>query len=163
MECGTLTFRSTGQALKFCDKIHEFEKIFLMFKCFNLASKARHFFLQTLVTIGLPKEMRMLGKMSVDIGVDMALLPALCKELLQSVEVDLFCDDSKQAQVKLREVESLLQEDLRSQPRKTKTKSRYVIYKASHIEPDIMALTDRNMQVKYCLKIVLANPEIGNF
>jgi hypothetical protein len=65
----------------------------------------------------------MLGKMSVDIGVDMALLPALCKELLQSVEVDLFCDDSIQAQVKLREVESLLQEDLRSQPRKTKTKS----------------------------------------
>ena len=126
MECGTLTFRSTGQALKFCDKIHEFEKIFLMFKCFNLALKARNFFLQTLVTIGLPKEMRMLGKMSVDIGVDMALLPALCKELLQSVEVDLFCDDSKQAQVKLREVESLLQEDLRSQPRKTKTKSRYL-------------------------------------
>ena len=62
--------------------------------------------------------------MCIEVGVEISLLPALCKELLQSVEVDLCCDDSKQAQVKLREVESLLKEDLRSEPQKIKTKSR---------------------------------------
>ena len=79
MECGRLIFRLTGQLMKSCEKIHDFHEIFLMLKCLTLTSKARDFYLQTLVSIGLSKEMRMLAKLSVDIGVDLALLPALSK------------------------------------------------------------------------------------
>ena len=125
MECGSVSFRSTGHAIKQCDRDHDFDKICQMFKCFNIVIKVRNFYLRHLVSVGLSKEMRMLGKMCVDIGVQMSLLPCLCYELLESAEVDLICDDAKQAEVKLREVESMLKESLRSEPQKIKTKTRY--------------------------------------
>lgn len=126
MDCVSDFFRLTGQVIKQCDRLnHDFDKIGFMFKCFNIVLKVRNFYLRNLISIGLPKEMRMLAKMCVDIGVQMSLLPSLCHELLESAEVDLICDDAKQAEVKLREVESMLKERLRAEPQKIKTKSRY--------------------------------------
>ena len=49
------------------------------------------------------------------------LLPNLCAQMLVSVEVDLVCDDEKQAQAKLMDIENLLKDDLRSDPAKIKT------------------------------------------
>ena len=64
LTCAISTFRSTGLILKMCDKIYDFDKISLLFKCLNLASKTRNFYTQILVSIGLAKEMRMLGKIT---------------------------------------------------------------------------------------------------
>ena len=41
--------------------------------------------------------------------------------MLVSVEVDLVCDDEKQAQAKLMDIENLLKDNLRSDPAKIKT------------------------------------------
>lgn len=75
----------------------------LMFQGFKILCKSRKLYLQCLSSIGLGKEMRMLAKMGIEAGVEIALLPQLCQHLLNSVEVDLLCDDGKQAQHKLRD------------------------------------------------------------
>lgn len=93
---------------------HDLKSIGLWIKAMNLSSKARNFSLDVSFQLGLGREMRMYAKLSLDIGLEIVLLENLCKQLLCSVEADLYCDDAKQGQTKLREVENLLKDKLKS-------------------------------------------------
>ena len=120
MECASVAVQYTGQIWKLSDRNHNFDQICQMLKCFNVVSKARKFLLQNLIRVGLSKEMRAITEKNVEIGIELALLPSLCEALLLSIEVDLFCDDGKQAQVKLLEIEKLLKKELGQQKIRTK-------------------------------------------
>ena len=65
------------------------ESIHLMFKNFNIAAKARQRIVQTLMNIGLGKEMRLYSKMNIESATEACLLPQLCAHLFTSIEVDL--------------------------------------------------------------------------
>jgi hypothetical protein len=67
----------------------------------------------------------MLAKLCIEAGTEAAFLPHLCRQILSAVEVDLICDDEKEAQVKIKEVENLLKDHLRSsESQKIKSKQR---------------------------------------
>ena len=102
----------------------DLESLSQMFKSFILLKKVRELNLQLLTSVGLVKEMRMISNLCVKIGVDSGFLPNLILQLLAAVEIDLFCDDSKQAQVKLKEIEALYKEKLRKSPQKVKTNAK---------------------------------------
>ncbi len=85
--------------------------------------QASDFYLDCMMTLGFGKEMRTMGKMCLDAGVESAFTTRLCHGILLNAQVDLYCDDCKQAQVKLKEIEALLKDHLRSEPQKIKTTS----------------------------------------
>ena len=124
-ECARFAVSNAKVCLDACRKkaFSELSNIQNMFKTLNLSISGRNFCLEIFTSTGLSKEMRLYGKLCVDIGVETAMVPNLCHELLKCIEVDLLCDDSKQAQVKLREIECLMKEHLRSEPQKIKTKT----------------------------------------
>ncbi len=86
----------------------------VQFRAYGVAMEARKFYLDVLKAVGMGKEMRMVAKLILELGQDMAFVPSLCQNILDYVEIDLICDDEKEAEVKLKEVEGLLGDVLKS-------------------------------------------------